>query len=99
MGPGFGIDILTERALTQHPTIVRLRKAVEQADHSLEFERQARVPNITIGGSYWREIGRGSLHRRRLIPDARLDRRQGEIISAFGRNAKVRRSFFVHATN
>ena len=28
VGPGFGIDILTERALTQHTTTVRLRKSV-----------------------------------------------------------------------
>lgn len=84
VGPGFGIDILTERALTQHPTILRLTKFVEQADHSLEFERQARVPNITIGGSYWREVGREAFQGGLTFPTPVWDRRQGEIMTAFG---------------
>lgn len=88
VGPGFGIDILTERALTQHPTILRLTKFVEQADQSLEFERQARVPNITIGGSYWREIGREAFTGGVSFPTPVWDRRQGEIISAFGSKRK-----------
>jgi len=92
-GPGFGIDILTERALTQHPTIMRLQKAVEQADHSLEFERQARVPNITIGGSYWREIGREAFTGGVTFPTPVWDRRQGEIISAFGSKRKGEAEF------
>lgn len=92
-GPGFGIDILTERALTQHPTITRLQKAVEQADHSLEFERQARVPNITIGGSYWREIGREAFTGGVTFPTPVWDRRQGEIIAAFGSKRKGEAEF------
>lgn len=83
-GPGFGIDILTERALTQHPTMLRLTKSVEQADHALEYERQARVPNITVGGSYWREIGREAFQGGLTIPTPLWDRRQGEIMAAFG---------------
>lgn len=93
IGPGFGIDILTERALAEHPTITRLRKAVEQADHSLEFERQARIPNITIGGSYWREIGREAFQGGLTIPTPLWDRRQGEIISAFGSKRKGEAEF------
>ena len=93
VGPGFGIDILTERALTQHPTILRLRKFVEQADHSLEFERQARVPNVTIGGSYWREIGREAFTGGVSFPTPVWDRRQGEIISAFGSKRKGEAEF------
>lgn len=93
VGPGFGIDILTERALTQHPTIVRLRKSVEQADHSLEFERQARVPNITIGGSYWREIGREAFQGGLTFPTPLWDRRQGEIMTAFGSKRKGEAEF------
>jgi cobalt-zinc-cadmium efflux system outer membrane protein len=93
VGPGFGIDILTERALSQHPTMVRLRKSVEQADHSLEFERQARVPNITIGGSYWREIGREAFTGGVSFPTPVWDRRQGEIISALGSKRKGEAEF------
>ncbi|MBS0172019.1 MAG: TolC family protein [Nitrospira sp.] len=93
VGPGFGIDILTERALGQHPTMLRLRKAIEQADHSLEFERQARVPNITIGGSYWREIGREAFQGGLTIPTPLWDRRQGEIMSALGSKRKGEAEF------
>lgn len=93
VGPGFGIDILTERALTQHPTMLRLTKFVEQADHSLEFERQARVPNITIGGSYWREIGREAFQGGVSFPTPLWDRRQGEIMSAFGSKRKGEAEF------
>ncbi|MBI4002196.1 MAG: TolC family protein [Nitrospira defluvii] len=93
VGPGFGIDILTERALTQHPTILRLTKFVEQADHSLEFERQARVPNITIGGSYWREVGREAFQGGLSFPTPLWDRRQGEIMAAFGSKRKGEAEF------
>ncbi len=93
VGPGFGIDILTERALTQHPTILRLTKFVEQADHSLEFERQARIPNITIGGSYWREIGREAFQGGLTFPTPIWDRRQGEIMAAFGSKRKGEAEF------
>ncbi len=87
-GPGFSLDLLTQRALTQHPTIHRLTKFVEQADHTLEFERQARVPNITVGGSYWREIGREAFQGGLTIPTPLWDRRQGEIMAAFGSKRK-----------
>ncbi len=98
VGPGFGIDILTERALTQHPTILRLRKFVEQADHRLEFERQARIPNVTIGGSYWREIGREAFTGGVSFPTPVWDRRQGEIISAFG-SKRTGEAEFLRARN
>lgn len=93
LGPSFGIDILTQRAVTEHPTITRLAKFVEQADHSLEFERQARVPNITIGGSYWREVGREAFTGGVSFPTPVWDRRQGEIISAFGSKRKGEAEF------
>lgn len=93
VGPSFGLDILTQRALTQHPTIHRLTKFVEQADHTLEFERQARVPNITIGGSYWREIGREAFQGGLTIPTPLWDRRQGEIMAAFGSKRKGEADF------
>lgn len=93
VGPSFGIEILTERALAEHPTMLRLSKSVEQADHSLEFERQARVPNITIGGSYWREIGREAFTGGVSFPTPVWDRRQGEIISALGSKRKGEAEF------
>ncbi|MBS0160810.1 MAG: TolC family protein [Nitrospira sp.] len=93
VGPSFGIEILTERALAEHPTIQRLSKSVEQADHSLEYERQARVPNITVGGSYWREIGREAFTGGVSFPTPVWDRRQGEIITALGSKRKGEAEF------
>lgn len=93
VGPAFGIDILTQRALAQHPTILRLTKFVEQTDHSLEFERQARVPNITIGGSYWREVGREAFTGGVSFPTPVWNRRQGEIMAAFGSKRKGEAEF------
>ncbi|MCC2643345.1 MAG: putative Heavy metal efflux system, outer rane lipoprotein [Nitrospira sp.] len=92
-GPGFGIDILTERATTQHPTILRLTKFIELTTHRLEFERQARVPNVTIGGHYWREIGREAFTGGVSFPTPVWDRRQGEIMSAFGNKRKGEAEF------
>jgi cobalt-zinc-cadmium efflux system outer membrane protein len=92
-GPGFGIDILTERATTQHPTILRLTKFIELTTHRLEFERQARVPNVTIGGHYWREIGREAFTGGISFPTPVWDRRQGEIMSAFGSKRKGEAEF------
>ena len=55
-----GIEGLMTRMVEQHPTIQRLLKSVEQSDWKIEFERQARVPTLTVNGSYWREIGRSA---------------------------------------
>ena len=98
VGPSFGIEILTERALAEHPTIQRLSKSVEQADHSLEYERQARVPNITVGGSYWRKSAGKPSPAASLFPPV-WDRRQGEIITAWAANEKAKRNSSVHAMN
>jgi outer membrane protein, heavy metal efflux system len=78
------IQMLTARALDQHPTVQRLNKLVEQADHSLAFERQARIPNITVNGSYWREIGREAVSAGLSIPTPIWYQRQGEITTAMG---------------
>lgn len=78
------LERLARRALEEHPTIQRLAQFVEQADRSLEHERQARVPNITVSGSYWREIGREAFQGGLTIPTPLWYQRQGEILSAFG---------------
>ncbi len=93
-GPTRDIDNLTQRALSIHPSIQRLAKAVEQADHALEFEHQARIPTITVGGSYWREIGREAFQAGLTIPTPLWDRRQGEIITAFGSKRKSEADLF-----
>ena len=75
---------LTPQALEQHPAVRRLSKLAEQADHALRFEREARVPNVSVIGSYHREAGDESLTAGLAVPLPLWYRRQGEIQSALG---------------
>ena len=81
---GLQIEGLMARMMEQHPTIQRLLKSVEQSDWKIEFERQARVPTVTVNGSYWREIGREAFQGGLSIPVPLWYRRQGEIASSLG---------------
>ncbi len=76
-----GVEGLMTRMMEQHPTIQRLLKSVEQSDWKIEFERQARVPTLTVNGSYWREIGRSAAQGGLSVPLPLWYRRQGEIAS------------------
>lgn len=78
------IEGLMARMVEQHPTIQRLLKSVEQSDWKVEFERQARVPTITVNGTYWREIGREAYQGGVSVPVPLWYRRQGEIASSLG---------------
>lgn len=78
------IDDLMAHMMEQHPTIQRLLKSVEQSDWKIEFERQARVPTITVSGTYWREIGREAVQGGLSVPVPLWYRRQGEIASSLG---------------
>ncbi|MBS0170657.1 MAG: TolC family protein [Nitrospira sp.] len=77
-------DSLAGQALEQHPAVRRLSKLAEQADHTLRFEREARVPNVSVIGSYHREAGDESLTAGLAVPLPLWYRRQGEIQSALG---------------
>lgn len=78
------IEGLMARMVEQHPTIQRLLKSVEQSDWKIEFERQARMPTITVNGTYWREIGREAYQGGLSLPVPLWYRRQGEIASSLG---------------
>ena len=78
------IQGLMIRMMDQHPTIQRLLKSVEQSDWKIEFERQARVPTLTLNGGYWREMGREAFAGGLSIPMPLWYRRQGEIASSLG---------------
>jgi cobalt-zinc-cadmium efflux system outer membrane protein len=78
------VEGLMARMATQHPTIQRLLKSVEQSDWKIEFERQSRLPSVTVNGSYWREIGREAFQGGLSIPMPLWYRRQGEIASSLG---------------
>ncbi|MBM4127780.1 MAG: TolC family protein [Nitrospira sp.] len=78
------LDGLMHRMMNQHPTIQRLLRSVEQSDWKIEFERQMRVPTVTVGGSYWREMGREAYQGALSVPMPLWYRRQGEIASSLG---------------
>lgn len=78
------IEALMVRMMDQHPTIQRLLRSVEQSDWKIEFERQARVPTVTVNGSYWREMGREAFQGGLSVPMPLWYRRQGEIAASLG---------------
>lgn len=78
------LDHLIRRALDEHPTLRRLDKHVEQADRSIEFERQARMPNVTVNGGYFREIGREAYVAGLSVPTPIWYQQQGEIAASLG---------------
>ncbi len=78
------IEGLMVRMMEQHPNIQRLLKSVEQSEWKIEFERQSRLPTVTVNGSYWREIGREAFQGGLSVPMPLWYRRQGEIASSLG---------------
>jgi cobalt-zinc-cadmium efflux system outer membrane protein len=84
MPSALNLEQLVARAVREHPTLQRLRRSVEQADWKIEFEREARVPTVTLNGSFWREIGREAVQGGFSIPTPIWYRREGEIASALG---------------
>ena len=77
-------DALSRLASARHPSIRRLLGQLEQADRLVEFQRQARMPTVTINGSYVREIGREAVLGGLSVPAPVWYRRQGEIAGALG---------------
>ena len=82
------LSTLLKRMLENHPAILRRTRLVEQADRRIDFEHQARVPDVTVHGSYWREIGREAYTAGVSVPTPIWYQRQGEIQSAFGDKRK-----------
>jgi len=78
------LDRMVTQGLDQHPTLRRLSKLAEQAEHTLRFERESRVPNISVQGQYHREAGDESMTAGLRIPLPLWYRRQGEIETALG---------------
>ena len=78
------IEGLMARMMEQHPSIQRLLRSVEQSEWKIEFERQARVPTVTVSGSYWRELGREAFQGGLSVPMPLWYRRQGEIAASLG---------------
>lgn len=78
------LDDLQLRALTGHPTVQRIKKGVERADHTIDKERQSRIPDVTLFGGYAREIGREAVVAGLTVPTPLWYRQEGEITAALG---------------
>ena len=81
---GLSLQSLVAQAMEQHPSIKRLSKSVEQAHRNIEFERQSRMPNITLTTSYMREYGREGIDFGLSVPTPIWYQKQGEIATALG---------------
>jgi len=81
---GLDVDRLAAQAFEQHPTLRRVAKLAEQAEHTVRLERESRVPNISVQGNYHREAGDESLTAGLSVPLPLWYRRQGEIETALG---------------
>lgn len=75
---------LSEQALAQHPVIRKWQKLVEEAQQTHREEQQARIPNVTVMGSYQRDAGREAYVGALSIPFPVWDQRQGDIAQAKG---------------
>jgi len=75
---------LIEMAFQQHPEIRKFQQLIDVANAQYDQERQARVPNVTISGSYQRDAGREGFVGGLSLPLPLWDQRQGEIAKALG---------------
>ena len=85
---GLDLERLTARSMQGHPTIQRLARAIDQADRTIEFERQNRVPNVSLNTSYTREYGREGFDVGLSVPAPLWYQRQGEIAGSLGAKRK-----------
>jgi cobalt-zinc-cadmium efflux system outer membrane protein len=79
---------LTTRSMQEHPSIQRLARLIDQADHTIEFERQSRVPNVSLNTSYAREYGREGFDAGLSVPTPLWYQQQGEIAGSLGAKRK-----------
>lgn len=77
-------DHLVIQAFEQHPGLRRLTKFAEQAEHSIQFEKESRVPNVGVLGQYHREAGDESIIAGLNVRLPLWYQRQGEIETALG---------------
>jgi len=83
------LESMTALAVERHPTIRRLRKLLEQAEESVVEERESRIPNFIVQGSYHREAGDESIVAGLSVPIPLWYRRQGEIQTALGAKHRI----------
>jgi cobalt-zinc-cadmium efflux system outer membrane protein len=79
---------MASRDLSQHPTLKRQGKLVEQAEFTVSKERQSRMPDVTLFGGYAREVGREAVVAGLSLPTPLWYRQQGHIATALGTQRK-----------
>src|SRR5580765_540832 len=79
---------MATRDLSQHPTLKRQGKLVEQAEFTVSKERQSRMPDVTLFGGYAREVGREAVLAGVSLPTPLWYRQQGHIATALGTQRK-----------
>ena len=79
---------MATRDLSQHPTLQRQGKLVEQAEFTVSKERQSRMPDVTLFGGYAREVGREAVIAGMSVPTPLWYRQQGHIATALGTQRK-----------
>ena len=84
---------LTTRSMQEHPSLQRLTKSIDQADRTIEFERQNRVPNVSLNTSYAREYGREGFDMGLSVPTPLWYQQQGEIAGSLGAKRKEEAEF------
>jgi cobalt-zinc-cadmium efflux system outer membrane protein len=90
---GLDLDRLIARSREEHPSIQRLARSIEQADRTVEFQRQARVPNVSLNTSYTREYGREGFDVGLSVPTPIWYQQQGEIAGSLGAKRKEEADF------
>ena len=80
----FNEPILVEEAFRHHPRIQKFQKLIDVANAQYDQERQARIPNVTISGSYQRDAGREGFVGGLSLPLPVWDQRQGDMAKALG---------------
>jgi cobalt-zinc-cadmium efflux system outer membrane protein len=80
---------LIERALERHPRIRRQEQAVEAARATLDRERQARIPDLTVRGGASEELDKRSSSIGLALSVPLFSQRQGEIAAARSDQARA----------
>lgn len=83
------LPVLVERAMDVHPAITRQRREVARGRSQLDFERQARVPDVGVGGLYVRDIDKETFGVVLSVPLPLWDQRQGKIATAMAENRRA----------
>jgi len=78
------LEKLRAGMLAGHPTLRRFSRQAEQAAYRVQLERESRIPNLIISGTYHREAGDESFVAGLTVPIPIWYQRQGEIESALG---------------